>query len=129
MSITDLYIIAAGRGSRLGGTIPKALVRMLDEPCLTLNLRRIGLKFRRIFVVTNLLAEDHWVLYFESLLESDPNLAKLTVHLPIVSGLGDGHATLEGLTSAERRFGEDLSNEVDIAWVDVVFSCGVFFVV
>ena len=60
MALPDLYIVAAGTGSRLAADVPKALVPIADEPCLTSTLQQIGHKFRRVFVVTNILVLDQW---------------------------------------------------------------------
>jgi bifunctional N-acetylglucosamine-1-phosphate-uridyltransferase/glucosamine-1-phosphate-acetyltransferase GlmU-like protein len=117
----DLYIIAAGNGSRLNAGLPKALVPICDEPCITTTLRRIGANFRKVFVVTNLLAGNQWRAYFRDLETAHPELASRTQNLPIESGLGDGHATLQGLLSAERMSAEQLPEDIVIAWGDTFF--------
>jgi len=123
MSGTDLYIIAAGSGSRINAAVPKALLQIVDAPCLTSNLQRIGHKFRKIFIVTNVLMHDQWRAYFRGLEVAHPELAKLVVDLPIRSGFGDGHATLQGFLSAEGRE-SDLSRDIVVAWGDVFFPNG-----
>jgi NDP-sugar pyrophosphorylase family protein len=116
----DLYIVAAGNGSRLSTSIPKPLVPITqNEPCLTSTLQQIGEKFRRVFVVTNVRARDQWHRYYHSLQTYHPELARLVVDLQISSGLGDGHATLHGLLAAERRGDPNLAQDVAIAWGDV----------
>jgi molybdopterin-guanine dinucleotide biosynthesis protein A len=122
MASTDLYIIAAGNGSRINLNIPKALVPIANEPCLTTTLHRIGSQFCRIFVVTNILATPQWHSYFRDLHVSHPGIAKRVVNLPIKSGLGDGHATLHALLSAEER--GEVSDEVVVTWGDVFFPRG-----
>lgn len=121
MSSTDLYIIAAGNGSRLNASMPKALVSITSEPCLTTTLRQIGHKFRRVFVVTNVLARDQWHSYFRALEVVHPGLARFTIDLPIESGLGDGHATLQGLMAAENLRETTLSQDIVVTWGDVFF--------
>jgi len=120
MSPVDLYIIAAGNGSRLGASIPKALFPIVDEPCLTNTLRRIGMKFTRVFVVTNVAMSAQWTAYFRYLQETHPQLAARTTNLPIKSGLGDGHATLEGILAAQNGHAHT-SEDIVIAWGDVFF--------
>lgn len=121
ISGTDLYIIAAGNGSRLDASVPKALVPVVGEPCLTTTLRRVGLKFRRIIVGTNINVHDQWDRYFNDLRATYPELAKLVLNLPIKSGLGDGHATLQVILAAERIEEATLPQDIVIAWGDVFF--------
>src|SRR5438552_17060854 len=96
----DLYIIAAGNGSRLKAGVPKALVPITSEPCLNSTLQQIGSKFRRVFIATNIRANLQWKSYFLNLESTYPELAEPVVNLPIESGLGDGHATLQALIMA-----------------------------
>jgi bifunctional N-acetylglucosamine-1-phosphate-uridyltransferase/glucosamine-1-phosphate-acetyltransferase GlmU-like protein len=117
--MADLYIIAAGNGSRLNSTVPKALIPITDEPCLTTTLQQIALKFRKVFVVTNVLVDRQWRLYFERLLSKFPEFANQTICLAIKSGLGDGHATLQGILAAEKIEGDALSQDIVVAWGDV----------
>lgn len=121
MSSTDLYIIAAGNGSRISVNIPKALVPIADEPCLTTTLQQIGHKFRKVFVVTSVLVQDQWDAYLQGLEVTYPELFKLIVNIAIRSGLGDGHATLQGILAAERMEDASLSQDIVIAWGDVFF--------
>jgi MobA-like NTP transferase domain len=121
MSSTDLYVIAAGTGSRLRAPLPKALAPVQHEPCLTTTLRRIGAKFAKIFVVTNVLAGDAWQRYFDDLHTAHPALACRVRNLPIKSGLGDGHATLQGLAAAEQASRAALAEDIVIAWGDAFF--------
>jgi hypothetical protein len=102
--------------------LPKALVPITDDPCLTTTLQQIGAKFRTVFVVTNVLACEQWHRYFAQLHATYPELAELVVNLPIRSGLGDGHATLQGLLAAERARGEQLAPDVVVTWGDVFFQ-------
>lgn len=124
MLSADLYIIAAGNGSRIKVNVPKALVPIIDDPCLTTTLQQVGQRFRRVFVVTNSLVQDQWRAYFESLEISYPELTESLVNLPIRSGLGDGHATLHALEAAEKLEGRALADDVVIAWGDVFFPSG-----
>jgi molybdopterin-guanine dinucleotide biosynthesis protein A len=121
VTLPDLYIVAAGKGSRLAANVPKALVPIADEPCLTTTLQQIGRKFRRVFVVTNILLCDQWRTYFHNLEIGYPELAEQVVNLPIESGLGDGHATLNGFQAAESIEDGTLSQDVVVAWGDVFF--------
>jgi len=120
MSDADLYIIAAGKGSRMAVNIPKALVPIVDEPCLTTTLQQIGHKFTNVFVVTNYLVQDQWTEYFERLAKTYPELTKNIFDVPIHSGLGDGHAVFAGFTGANKH-ALSTSNNIVIAWGDVFF--------
>jgi len=122
MATADLYIVAAGNGSRMNAKLPKALVPITDEPCLTSNLQQIGEKFRRVFIVTNVRASEAWQEYFAALDANYPELANRIVNLPIESGLGDGHATLHGLRAAEAAEGGALAEDIIVAWGDVFFK-------
>jgi molybdopterin-guanine dinucleotide biosynthesis protein A len=124
MPAADLYIIAAGNGSRINANLPKALIPILDEPCMTTTLRQIAPRFRRVFVVTNVLAWTEWYRYFRRLEVAYPQLAKLTTNLPIKSGLGDGHATLQALLAAERLEVEALAEDIVILWGDAFVRDG-----
>jgi choline kinase len=117
MSKADLYIIAAGKGSRMGGNVPKALVPITDEPNLTTTLKQVGSKFSTVFVVTNVNIQDQWTTYFDQL---DPELSKNVVNVPIESGLGDGHAVLQALMATR----DYIHHEIVIAWGDVFFPHG-----
>ena len=121
MRTADLYIVAAGNGSRMNAKLPKALVPITDEPCLTTTIQQIGHKFRKVFVITDIRAGEAWEGYFQHLEAELPELASCVVHLPIRSGLGDGHATLNGLLAAEQACNGKLSEDVVVAWGDVFF--------
>jgi bifunctional N-acetylglucosamine-1-phosphate-uridyltransferase/glucosamine-1-phosphate-acetyltransferase GlmU-like protein len=116
----DLFIIAAGVGSRMNSNIPKALVPIVDEPCLTTTLQQIAYKFKTVHVVTNILVQNQWTAYFKNLAEKYPELTKNLINVPINSGLGDGHATMIGLRYASEN-GTLASDEVTVAWGDVFF--------
>ena len=85
MESADLYIIAAGRGSRMKSDTPKALVTIDGEPCLTSTLLQIGHKFRKVFVVTNILLREQWAEYFAGLQTTYPDLSGSVFQLPIKS--------------------------------------------
>src|SRR5271168_921285 len=64
VSAVDLYIIAAGNGSRMAVNVPKALVPIVEEPCPTTTLQQIGDKFKTVFIVTNSTVQDQWSKYY-----------------------------------------------------------------
>lgn len=119
----DLYIIAAGAGSRLGGNVPKALIPITDEPCLTTTFKQIGHKFAHVFVVINNMVTEQWEQYQSTLAQEHPALTKNVVFIPISSGLGDGHAVLQGFLGVQNlkdtRPVSMFSNDVVIMWGDV----------
>ena len=112
--MADLYLICAGKGSRMGGNVPKALVPITDEPNLTTTLKQIGSKFDTVYVVTNIDIHDQWSDYFKNV---ESSLLKNVTPVQIKSGLGDGHAVLESLKLTPYG-GTDLV----IAWGDVFFQ-------
>lgn len=125
--MSDLYIIAAGKGSRMGGSIPKALVPLAGQPNLTTTLQQIGHKFDNVFVVTNVEVQEPWLKYFKNLRKEFPELADMVTNIPITSGRGDGHAVMEALRVAEWMEDNDkvsLNDDIVIAWGDVFFPYG-----
>ena len=90
----DLYIIAAGKGSRMGGSLPKALVPINgDTPCLTTTLQQIGNKFLNVFLVVNIDILDVWEKYLYNQVDYSEfplDYIKNVTLVPIKSGLGDG---------------------------------------
>ena len=133
--MADLYIIAAGKGSRLGANIPKALVEINSECCIDSTLRLVGKKFQKVFIVANILVRDTWEAHWNN--PAKHHLTKNMVMLYINSGLGDGHATLHGLSAAAQAIESTnrhrqatttshdvdyVSNDVVVTWGDVYFS-------
>jgi len=111
MKSTDLYIIAAGKGSRMGGSIPKALVPINPgEPNLTTTLKQVGHAFETVYVVTNNLIQDQWSEYFNGI----GSLGRNVHNVPISSGLGDGHAIHQAFQCVQQHQGE-----IVICWGDV----------
>lgn len=124
--MADLYIIAAGHGSRLGANVPKPLVEIDGEPCITRTLKILGKKFNKIFIVANDLAREHWNSYSNCTYDNPKGNLPDNVHiLYITSGLGDGHATFQGLKAAKNvsnRCEFALSSDIVITWGDVFFA-------
>jgi bifunctional N-acetylglucosamine-1-phosphate-uridyltransferase/glucosamine-1-phosphate-acetyltransferase GlmU-like protein len=118
---SDLFIIAAGKGSRMKVNVPKALVPITDEPCLTTTLQQLGSKFDKVVIVTNKDIQDQWSAYFAETKAKYPELLNNVHNVPISSGLGDGHAVLWGLVDAHAQKIE-VSDDIVIAWGDVFFS-------
>jgi len=124
MTEADLYVIAAGNGSRMNSSLPKPLIQIVDEPCLTTTLRRISGFFRRTFIVTNVLSHELWRDYFDGLYTTQHDMVDRVREVPIRSGLGDGHATMHGILEAKKLFGGSLLNDIVIVWGDVFFTEG-----
>jgi bifunctional N-acetylglucosamine-1-phosphate-uridyltransferase/glucosamine-1-phosphate-acetyltransferase GlmU-like protein len=114
---SDLYVVCAGKGSRMAMNTPKALVEITDEPCLTTTLKQIGHKFAKVFIITNEMIQDQWSAYFVQLNAKYPELSANVSNIAICSGLGDGHAVMWGLAPFSNR-----SNDIVIAWGDVFFQ-------
>lgn len=126
MQKTDLFIIAAGKGSRMNINIPKALVPISDgEPNLTTMLKQIGHKFRTVFIVTNENIQDQWMQYFN--FSKDQDLFKNVVNVAITSGLGDGHAVMMGLNESDKiltTMQMERADDVVVCWGDVFIQYG-----
>lgn len=128
----DLYLVAAGKGSRMGSNIPKALIPIAGgEPCLTTTLKRIGNKFQNVFIVVNIDIVEVWEKYLYN--EVDYSEYKLdhiknVVLVPIKSGLGDGHAVMVALNKApslKQPFKDiTMSDDIVVCWGDVFFEDG-----
>jgi molybdopterin-guanine dinucleotide biosynthesis protein A len=118
MKTTDLFIIAAGKGSRMGGNVPKALVPITDDPCLTTTLQQVGHKFNRVFIVSNRLIQEPWDDYFASVDNKYPNLCYNIQNIQIDSGLGDGHAVMAALNHPDAV---NALNDIVVCWGDVFF--------
>jgi NDP-sugar pyrophosphorylase family protein len=111
--VKDLYIIAAGYGSRMGGSVPKALIEFNGEPNLTRTLRLDGWLFDKVYVVINKKQLDPWFAYFQNL---DEELMANVEPIDIESGRGDGHATLNAMLKTPEPESRD---ETVIIWGDV----------
>lgn len=113
----DLYIIAAGKSSRMKSAFPKALIEIADdEPNITRTIRLVGDLFQNIFVVTNENDKKVWDCYFQAL--NNPKV----VNLSIKSGLGDGHAIMTALKLTKDS--DTYSNDIVIMWGDAVLVDG-----
>jgi NDP-sugar pyrophosphorylase family protein len=126
----DLYIIAAGKGSRMGGSLPKALVPINGtEPCLTTTLKQIGNKFLNVFLVVNTDIIEIWEKYLRTQVdytEYPLDYARNVTLVPIKSGLGDGHAVMSALESVVAELGKTkstpkFSDDIVVCWGDVFF--------
>lgn len=110
----DLYIIAAGKGSRMGGSLPKALVPINEnEPNITTILKQTAGKFNHRYIVINELVLDTWEKYIENL--APTGFLDDVSFISIASGLGDGHAVLAALGTEL----PEQTDEVVIMWGDV----------
>ena len=122
--MTDLYIIAAGKGSRMGGSVPKALLPISNGiPNITTTLQQAYSQFGNIFIVGNTAVSDQWDNYyltekerFPYLFASNQNLNAKVKFLFISSGLGDGHAVMQALEQSKKYRG--ISDDVVICWGD-----------
>jgi bifunctional N-acetylglucosamine-1-phosphate-uridyltransferase/glucosamine-1-phosphate-acetyltransferase GlmU-like protein len=123
--MADLFIIAAGVGSRMGGDVPKALVPITNIPNLTTTLQQSAGKFDYTFVVANIDIKDKWEAYSAELKTLYPKLHENLHFVYIRSGLGDGHAVMEGLVGASYQV--DPAEDIVICWGDVFFQHGEIF--
>jgi bifunctional N-acetylglucosamine-1-phosphate-uridyltransferase/glucosamine-1-phosphate-acetyltransferase GlmU-like protein len=110
--MTDLIIVAAGNGTRMGVSTPKVLFPLHGEPNLdrTLRIAKQSETFSRIKVVVSEGSLNHFDPY-----KNDVEL------IPIKSGWGDGHALISAL-SKSYSFGPAV-----IIWGDaVLLDDGIF---
>lgn len=116
--MVDLYIIAAGLGSRMNINVPKALVAISDGvPNLTTTLQQVGHKFNHVFIVFNALVQNQWDQYYLEESKKYPGLFDNVHWIPIESGLGDGHAVMKAFEKTCTY--RNLSKEVIVCWGDV----------
>ena len=109
----DLYIIAAGKGSRMGGPLPKALVPINEnEPNISTILKQTSGKFNHRYIVINELAVDAWEQYISE--HASTGFLDDVSFISIASGLGDGHAVLSALSAVASE-----SAEIVVMWGDV----------
>lgn len=119
--MSDLFIIAAGKGTRMSalGSLPKALMDVGGKSNLQNTLEKAEGKFDQIYIVANSALEDVWLREMDKIKSSSNH--KLIF---IESGLGDGHAVLAAL---RHRNVVGSSKFVTIVWGDVyVPDAGIF---
>lgn len=105
----DLIILAAGKGSRMQSSIPKALHKTINNMTNIENtILKCNVLFDNIFIVIN----DKDINIFKESLnkEHHPKL------LSISSGLGSGHAIYELISN----YNSKISKEFVIVWGDAV---------
>jgi len=112
----DLWIIAAGKGTRMGGmTIPKCLIEIDGKSNLENTLELIGHKFDTVFIVVSYEMEE----IVKEVMHGWGVLSNVEI-IAIECGGGDGKAVLEAY---EARFGDtdpaDIPNQSGvILWGD-----------
>jgi GTP:adenosylcobinamide-phosphate guanylyltransferase len=109
----DLFIIAAGTGSRLNSEVPKALTDIRGRACIDYLVDHALPHFNEIFVVTNKQCQDAWKPWLSG--------SGIT-NVSIASGHGDGHATLSGL-----RGSGSIAPEVVVCWGDIFLESDKIF--
>jgi len=119
--MNDLWIIAAGRGTRMGDTtVPKALVEIDGKSNLQNTLDLVRDKFRKVYVVV---AEEMFDVVKLAIHGWYPFSSDLNVDIvPIESGGGDGKAVLEAYRSVVA--GGDVTTRAVIIWGDAHLRSG-----
>lgn len=110
-----LFIIAAGKGSRMGNTtMPKAFSDVGGKSNIQNTLEKAYGKFSKAYIVANSALRDVWTAI-------DRNLDVEIEHelIFIESGLGDGHAVLAALKQCSTIQDVFLDPFVAIVWGDV----------
>ena len=91
MQDTSLIILAAGKGTRMGGTIPKPLVTLGGKPLIDPIIKNgLSLGFKKLIVVISDYTQEIATLY--------QNLDVEFVH---VEPLGTGYCVLQALSNVE----------------------------
>lgn len=107
-----LMIIAAGLGTRMGVSVPKALAEVNGKPNIEHTIEHaVPVYGTNIFVVANKKAKDAWVNWQRNT-DADVEL------MFIDSGLGDGHAVLAAVEAVWTELNYILPAEITIMWGD-----------
>ena len=119
--MVNVFIIAAGNGSRLGSDIPKALYPIAGTPNILNTVHHIykaaerAEKEVRVIVVCSVQRIDK----FQAALKGEHmNHPQLEI-LPISSGLGDGHAVMTAIGELPDT---SQTEESIIIWGDAIIS-------
>lgn len=106
-----LMVVAAGLGTRMGGlSVPKALAKVNGKPNIEYVIQH-GVIYDRIVVIANVKAKEAWVDW-----QNNCALGRAVELAFIDSGLGDGHAVLNGLKEVNRFYPSKI---ITIMWGDV----------
>jgi len=127
--MTTLFIIAAGKGTRMGGSLPKAFMDVGGKSNIQNTLEKAEGRFKKAFIVANSSLRDVWTALVKQI-KVDIDFEVLFIE----SGLGDGHAVLAALQHKQFRqsqfdepFGSNLNPFVTIVWGDVYIpDSGIF---
>jgi choline kinase len=127
--MSTLFIIAAGKGTRMGGSLPKAFMDVGGKSNIQNTLEKASGRFKKAYIVANSSLRDVWTALVKQI-EVDIDFEVLFIE----SGLGDGHAVLAALkhkqlkqTDFEEPFGSLINPFVTIVWGDVYIpDSGIF---
>lgn len=112
----ELFIVAAGKGSRMNHNKPKAMMKIGEEPNV---LRTIRLAFEHYDVIYVGVNEDHMDAWMPIRKEIDKFEGKV-IMMSFKSGLGDGDAVMKMLYHPA-YIGQPFSMTT-IVWGDTVFK-------
>lgn len=107
----DLFIVAAGKGTRMGSSIPKALMEIDGTPNVLNTIEKALPYYDRIFVVTNRDIQREWDHFFTHICPKEYPVFNIAIE----SGLGDGHAVMVAL---EQDWAAAWSADISIVWGD-----------
>jgi hypothetical protein len=122
--VVNVFIIAAGNGSRLGSEIPKALYPIAGTPNIIYTIHHVFKAAERVGeeVSVHVVCSHTRLDRFEKALKQEMQ-AHNNVHLlPISSGLGDGHAVMTVFQNVARSDVLESTEESIIIWGDAVIS-------
>ena len=107
----DLFIVAAGKGTRMGSNIPKALMEIDGIPNVLNTIEKALPYYDRIFVVTNVDIQREWDHFFTHVCPQEYPVFNIAIE----SGLGDGHAVMMALKQDDLL---QFSSDISIVWGD-----------
>lgn len=120
--MSTLFIIAAGKGTRMGGSLPKAFMDVGGKSNIQNTLEKAEGRFKKAYIVANSSLRDVWTALVKQI-EVDIDFEVIFIE----SGLGDGHAVMTALNHQQLVKDVFVDPFVTIVWGDVYIpDSGIF---